>query len=163
MLVPKKVEVFVWRVLKGRILVLIELDKRGVNLHSVRCPKCDNAIECISHSLLSCEKVRDIWVRIFDWWSMPRPPNFDLRGLLEGNLGQVGSELGKNLWQAVMWMCMYLVWKSRNEKVFKNKDWNVSVAVCEIQVKSYEWVAKRCKAKVIDWDSWLHNPQDIFL
>ncbi|XP_071699488.1 uncharacterized protein [Rutidosis leptorrhynchoides] len=152
-LVPKKVEIFVWRVLKGKILILVELDKRGVDLHSVCCPICDNDIESISHSLLSCEKFRNVWLKIFDWWSVPRPPNLDLRSLLITNSWHLNSDMGKHIWQAVTWTCVYLLWKNRNEKVFKNKDWNVPVAVREIQVKSFEWVARRCKEKVIDWNS----------
>ncbi|XP_071709057.1 uncharacterized protein [Rutidosis leptorrhynchoides] len=48
-LVPKKVEVFIWRVLKRRIPVRTELDKRGIDIDSVRCPLCDDDIETIDH------------------------------------------------------------------------------------------------------------------
>ncbi|XP_071728542.1 uncharacterized protein [Rutidosis leptorrhynchoides] len=37
-LVPKKIEVFVWRARKKHLPVLVELDKRCIDLHSVRCP-----------------------------------------------------------------------------------------------------------------------------
>ncbi|GJX38722.1 RNA-directed DNA polymerase, eukaryota, reverse transcriptase zinc-binding domain protein, partial [Tanacetum coccineum] len=40
-LVLKKVSVFVWRALLGRILVSAELDKRGCDLDSLLCPHCD--------------------------------------------------------------------------------------------------------------------------
>ncbi|XP_071739980.1 uncharacterized protein [Rutidosis leptorrhynchoides] len=36
--IPKKLEVFVWRTVQGRIPVRVELDNRGIDLHSVRCP-----------------------------------------------------------------------------------------------------------------------------
>ncbi|GKB69914.1 putative RNA-directed DNA polymerase [Tanacetum coccineum] len=39
-LVPKKVNIFIWRALNGRIPVRVELDKRGVDLDSVLCPCC---------------------------------------------------------------------------------------------------------------------------
>nr|GEW70259.1 RNA-directed DNA polymerase, eukaryota, reverse transcriptase zinc-binding domain protein [Tanacetum cinerariifolium] len=39
-LVPKKVNIFMWRALKGRLPVRVELDKRGVDLDSVLCPSC---------------------------------------------------------------------------------------------------------------------------
>ncbi|XP_071699026.1 uncharacterized protein [Rutidosis leptorrhynchoides] len=161
-LVPKKVEVFIWRVLKGRIPVLIELDKRGVDLNSVRCPTCDNDIENINHFILSCDKTRDVWAKIFDWWAVPRPQNLTVRSLVDGSTGSLGSDVGRDVWQAVIWTSVYLLWKYRNEKVFKNKCWNVPVAVCEIQVKSFEWVVRRCKGKDIDWNRWLHNPCNIF-
>ncbi|XP_071727954.1 uncharacterized protein [Rutidosis leptorrhynchoides] len=42
--VPKKVGVFVWRLLKNRLPALTELDKRGVDLNSVRCAICDDDV-----------------------------------------------------------------------------------------------------------------------
>ncbi|XP_071694404.1 uncharacterized protein [Rutidosis leptorrhynchoides] len=59
-LVPKKVEVFIWRARKGRIPVHVELDKRWIDLHSVRCPLCDDDIESVDDSLFSCKKVFEI-------------------------------------------------------------------------------------------------------
>ncbi|GJS10798.1 nucleotide-binding alpha-beta plait domain-containing protein [Tanacetum coccineum] len=37
-LVPKKVNIFVWRALKGILPVRVELDRRGIDLDSVLCP-----------------------------------------------------------------------------------------------------------------------------
>nr|GEV76846.1 RNA-directed DNA polymerase, eukaryota, reverse transcriptase zinc-binding domain protein [Tanacetum cinerariifolium] len=42
-LVPKKVNIFVWRALKGRLPVHVELDRRDIDLDSVLCPCCVNA------------------------------------------------------------------------------------------------------------------------
>ncbi|XP_071713336.1 uncharacterized protein [Rutidosis leptorrhynchoides] len=108
-LVPKKVEVFIWRARKGRIPALAELDKRGVDLHS----------------------------------GVTRPAVVGLNDILEGNLGSFGSNQGKDIWQAALWTSVYLIWKNRNEKVFKNKCWSALVALSEIQVKGFEWIAKR--------------------
>ncbi|GKB31594.1 RNA-directed DNA polymerase, eukaryota, reverse transcriptase zinc-binding domain protein, partial [Tanacetum coccineum] len=51
-LAPKKFNIFVWRVLKGRLPVLNELDKRGIDLNTLLCPCCDDNVETIDHSLL---------------------------------------------------------------------------------------------------------------
>ncbi|XP_071709330.1 uncharacterized protein [Rutidosis leptorrhynchoides] len=159
--VPKKVEVFVWRAKRGRLPVLLELDKRGVDLHSVRCQSCDNDLECIRHALLSFDKVWEVWKRLFDWWGVNLPPNVNLIELIEGRLGQFGSDLGEKLWQGMLWVSVYVIWKNRNEKIFKNKSWNVPVAVSDIQSKSFEWISKRCKTKSIDWHTWIYNPRSI--
>ncbi|XP_071714216.1 uncharacterized protein [Rutidosis leptorrhynchoides] len=162
-LVPKKMEVFVWRARKNRLPVLTELDKRGVDLNSVRCPLCDGDIESVSHSLILCKHTYDIWCKILEWWGWGRSksPSVQVEELF-CDTSCASSDIGKNIWQAVVWSCSYLIWKNRNQKVFSNKCWNVPVAVNEIQVKSFEWIAKRCKYKPIDWHNWLHNPQ-IFL
>ena len=52
--VPKKVNIFVWRALKGRLLVREELDKRGIDLDSLLCPSCGDVVELCSHCLVMC-------------------------------------------------------------------------------------------------------------
>ncbi|XP_071718440.1 uncharacterized protein [Rutidosis leptorrhynchoides] len=149
-LVPKKVEVFVWRARKLRLPVLLELDKRGIELHSVRCPLCDDDIETVNHSLILCKNAFEVWAKIFDWWGRGGVPFINV-GDLFLDTGQATSHVGKIIWQAVVWTCSYLIWKIRNQKIFTNKSWNGTVALNEIQVKSFEWFAKRCKDKSIDW------------
>ena len=67
-LVPKKVNIFVWRALRGRLPVRAELDKRGVDLDSILCPSCDTIVETCAHSLSNCDLARSVWDKIFTWW-----------------------------------------------------------------------------------------------
>ncbi|XP_071694430.1 uncharacterized protein [Rutidosis leptorrhynchoides] len=157
-LVPKKVEVFVWRAKRRRLPVLTELDKRGIDLHSVRCPICDNDIETVDHSLIFCKDTLDIWNKVYKWWGFNGVTNLSISEIFCGNSPHQLSTLGAKIWQAVEWSCGYLIWKNRNQKVFCNKSWNPPVALNEIQVKNYNWIAKRCKSKKIEWHTWLHNP-----
>ncbi|XP_071695660.1 uncharacterized protein [Rutidosis leptorrhynchoides] len=145
-LVPKKVEVFVWRARKTRLPVLFELDKRGVDLNLVCCPLCDDDIESVNHSLIHCKHAFEVWSKVFDWWGRGGIPFINVGDLFIDS-GQASSSMGKVNWQSVVWTCSYLIWKNRNQKVFTNKCWNAPVALNEIQVTSFEWIAKRCKEK----------------
>ncbi|XP_071727135.1 uncharacterized protein [Rutidosis leptorrhynchoides] len=69
-LVPKKVEVFIWRVQNKRLPVKLELDKRGLDLHSVRCPNCDDDLESLEHAHVECKHVKEIWIRTLKWWDL---------------------------------------------------------------------------------------------
>ncbi|GJW13151.1 RNA-directed DNA polymerase, eukaryota, reverse transcriptase zinc-binding domain protein [Tanacetum coccineum] len=55
-LVPKKVNIFAWRAVRGRLPVRIELDKKGIDLHTILCPNCDEMCETIDHSLVFCNE-----------------------------------------------------------------------------------------------------------
>nr|GEX28568.1 probable leucine-rich repeat receptor-like protein kinase IMK3 [Tanacetum cinerariifolium] len=44
-LVPKKVNIFVWRARKGRLPVREELNKRGIDLDSLLCALCNDSVE----------------------------------------------------------------------------------------------------------------------
>ncbi|XP_071714515.1 uncharacterized protein [Rutidosis leptorrhynchoides] len=136
-LVLEKIEVFVWRARRKRLTVMTELDKRGVDLNSVRCPLCDDAIESVDHSLMSCKHSHDVWHKIFEWWGRSWVPFTNFEDLFI-DTGQASSDLGKYIWQALLWTCNYLIWKNRNQKVFSNKSWTAPIALNEIQVKSFD-------------------------
>ncbi|XP_071741061.1 uncharacterized protein [Rutidosis leptorrhynchoides] len=101
-LVPKKLEIFVWWSLKKRIPVRMELDKRGIDLHSVRCPVCDDDLESVDHSLVRCKFALDVWARIHKWWNFGNHSFSDV-DILEGKVAHSSTALGQKLWQAVVW------------------------------------------------------------
>ncbi|XP_071727806.1 uncharacterized protein [Rutidosis leptorrhynchoides] len=137
-LLPKKIGVFVWRAFQKRLPVRNELDKRGIDLDTVRCPLCDGDIETVDHSLLRCNKSLDIWNRIFSWWGFGSIPNLSMNEILCGDGPNNLTENGKRMWQAVVWVCAYLIWVNRNNVVFRGKGWCIPVAINEIQVKAFE-------------------------
>ncbi|XP_071700150.1 uncharacterized protein [Rutidosis leptorrhynchoides] len=100
-LVPKKLEIFAWRVLKYRIPVRLELDKRGIDLHTVRCPICDDDLESVEHSLIFCNISMDIWCRVFNWWRLGNFSNLSISEILRGNASVPMTSFGRLIWQAV--------------------------------------------------------------
>ncbi|XP_071694711.1 uncharacterized protein [Rutidosis leptorrhynchoides] len=148
-IVPKKIEIFAWRALKKRLPVRIEFDKSGIDLHSVRCPLCDDDLESVDHILIFCKHAQEVWVKVFKWWNRDFFSSFSVNEILRD---------GNTIWQAVTWITSYLIWKNRNTMVFQGKCWNAPVALNEIQVISFDWISRRLKGISIDWYTWLTNP-----
>ncbi|KAJ9539609.1 hypothetical protein OSB04_026115 [Centaurea solstitialis] len=69
--VPKKVNVFIWRLNLGRIPTRETLDKMGIDLHTVLCPRCGESIEDLDHALFKCSEVNRLWMRVGNWWNKP--------------------------------------------------------------------------------------------
>ncbi|XP_071738863.1 uncharacterized protein [Rutidosis leptorrhynchoides] len=103
-LVPKKLEIFSWRVIKKRIPVRTELDKRGIDLHSVRCPLCDDDLETIDHALIFCKHSMELRNRVFGWWGLGNFTNLSSNEILRGIAPSQLSCRGKMVWQAVEWV-----------------------------------------------------------
>ncbi|XP_071708309.1 uncharacterized protein [Rutidosis leptorrhynchoides] len=157
-LVPQKLSIFVWRCKMGRLPVLKELDKRGIDLNSVRCPICDKDVESINHTFLECTFVKDIWFRVHKWWNSSCSIGTNLDDLFSGKSNGSQSNDISVLWQAIVWTCGYIIWKNRNNTIFHNKKGNGPTILNEIQLKSFEWISRRSKKSSLDWNQWLLNP-----
>ncbi|XP_071714291.1 uncharacterized protein [Rutidosis leptorrhynchoides] len=53
-LIPQKINIFIWRVILGRILTRVKLDKRNIDLDTFLCPLCNLHVESIEHILFHC-------------------------------------------------------------------------------------------------------------
>ncbi|XP_071715217.1 uncharacterized protein [Rutidosis leptorrhynchoides] len=93
-LVPKIIELFAWRAFLKRLPMRMELDKRGIDLHSVRCPLCDDYLETVDHVLIFCNHAQEVWNRVYNWWNRGNFSQFSLREFFQGDI---------DIWQAVTW------------------------------------------------------------
>lgn len=67
-IVPRKVNVLVWRLRQGRMPVRVVLDHMGIDLDSLLCPCCQDVIETVDHCFCRCKWVEASWNKIFNWW-----------------------------------------------------------------------------------------------
>ncbi|XP_071699711.1 uncharacterized protein [Rutidosis leptorrhynchoides] len=157
--VPQKVFIFAWRVIQLKIPVRSELDKKGLDLHTVLCPLCDHHIETIEHALINCPNVSSIWTQLLDWWNQNNATISDINGAFISDQGFSHNSVRSSLWQATKWIACYIICKHRNLKVFSNKMWNPAMLLSEIQSQSFSWISNRSRKKnPIEWHQWLLNP-----
>ncbi|GKB50346.1 putative RNA-directed DNA polymerase, eukaryota, reverse transcriptase zinc-binding domain protein, partial [Tanacetum coccineum] len=157
-LVPKKVIVFIWRALNGRIPVRNELDKKGIDLDSILCPCCENVLKSVDHCLVTCEKALYIWERIYAFWGIAVVDVFTIKDILQHSGGRSLGKEAEALWHAVVLVAVYYIWKSRNMKVFKGKTENGTKLFKDIQIKAFKWISRRSKRWNLHWENWLERP-----
>ena len=163
-LVPKKVNIFVWRPLRGKLPVRVELDRRGVDLDSVLCPCCNNIVETCAHSLITCDLARSVWDKTFNWWKVGVVNAFSMDEFFSSNGNVNVPILLARVWQAVIWTTRYFISKEINTRVFGNKISSTNKIFQDIQLKSYELISQRSnKYKAIDWQHRLIDPISIRL
>nr|GEW53793.1 RNA-directed DNA polymerase, eukaryota, reverse transcriptase zinc-binding domain protein [Tanacetum cinerariifolium] len=118
-LVLKKVNVFVWRAIKGRLPVCVKLERRGIDSDSVLCACCNDSVETCTHCLVTCDLAMSVWNKLFNWWKVGNVNIFTIEELFShsGNL-DVHTSLS-SIWQAVTWTSGYFIWKERNARVLE--------------------------------------------
>ncbi|XP_071700540.1 uncharacterized protein [Rutidosis leptorrhynchoides] len=157
--VPQKIEIFLWRAKQNKLPVRFELDKKGIDLHSTRCSVCDDDIETLHHTLLSCNNSIDIWNGIRTWWNLNQINFSRIQDLELCNNSQLNSTLGKTFWQAVVWITCYHIWLNRNDRVFGRNFLSSTKIISDIQTRSFEWINSRWKKGNLDWLKWTTNPR----
>ncbi|XP_071726746.1 uncharacterized protein [Rutidosis leptorrhynchoides] len=152
-LIPQKIGIFMWRTLRGRILVKLELDKQGIDLDSLLCPMCNEVIESVDHVILSCKFAKEVWVGIHKWWNLNPMSYTNISDQLKSvNQGGIPSNLKK---VCNVWATSYIIWKNRNQKVFQNNPWATPKLVNEVQVKTFEWISNPSRKGHFEWQQWL--------
>lgn len=71
----KKVSIATWRIDQKRLPTRVNLDKIGVDLHSIRSPLCDDVLETKSHLFLNCKIAAELWNPILNWVDWICNPN----------------------------------------------------------------------------------------
>ncbi|KAJ9564334.1 hypothetical protein OSB04_000300 [Centaurea solstitialis] len=157
--IPKKVCIFMWRVGLGKLPVRVEIDRRGIDLDSILCPKCQREGETVEHALFGCEDVKDLWIRIGDWWNLDMKDCNSLDDLINlGNQDRVGVRGGRR-WFALIWCVSYLIWANRNNLIFRISKVLLKDEFFNMQLKTFEWINRRSKEIAVDWKSWHSDPQ----
>ncbi|XP_071738994.1 uncharacterized protein [Rutidosis leptorrhynchoides] len=100
-ILPQKIGILTWRVKKRRIPVRVELDNRGVDLDSVRCPVCNNDLETVDHIFLHCNFAKDLWARVLRWWKASGPSYSNLEELFCGVHDPSQINQHSNIWKAI--------------------------------------------------------------
>nr|GEU83193.1 hypothetical protein [Tanacetum cinerariifolium] len=69
-LAPAKINISSWRITNRRLPTLINLDKRGIDVNSVRCQICDNDLETEDHLFVFCDLAIYIWKKVLNRWNL---------------------------------------------------------------------------------------------
>ncbi|GJS73079.1 RNA-directed DNA polymerase, eukaryota, reverse transcriptase zinc-binding domain protein [Tanacetum coccineum] len=66
-MLPIKVNINTWRLCLDRLPTRCNLDARGVDLDSTRCPICDEDLESSQHLFLECLVASSLWQMVTTW------------------------------------------------------------------------------------------------
>ncbi|GKF96801.1 RNA-directed DNA polymerase, eukaryota, reverse transcriptase zinc-binding domain protein, partial [Tanacetum coccineum] len=65
-LLPKKINIFVWRLALNRLPLLTSRADKGLDIPSILCPVCGDVPESLDHAFLHCPKANLICLNVLD-------------------------------------------------------------------------------------------------
>lgn len=152
--IPKKVNVFIWRLIRDRVPVRKIIDDKGIDIHSVLCPRCNNDVESMDHCFVNCVNIKEIWMKVFKWWNLGSFTYNSVNQILDNSGNFISSRKEQELWKAVSWCTLYLIWRNRNFITFNNQRQPDFDLFYEIKVTSFFWISHRIRDLGIDWKNW---------
>ncbi|GJV22277.1 RNA-directed DNA polymerase, eukaryota, reverse transcriptase zinc-binding domain protein [Tanacetum coccineum] len=71
---PRRVNIFLWRMSLDRLPHRLNLSTRGIDIPTIWCPSCNGNVESAGHILFECDLVKEIWSLVRKWCDTPFPP-----------------------------------------------------------------------------------------
>ncbi|KAK2640499.1 hypothetical protein Ddye_028294 [Dipteronia dyeriana] len=111
---PSKVEVFMWQLMSGRLMVRDVLVHFGVVINSgVECPLCKHHVETSDHLFLLCPWDRKLWSSCMSWQGVSFILNFQEWFGLCPNMKYI------RVWVTLFSVIALSIWEARNQVLFK--------------------------------------------
>nr|GEU29167.1 hypothetical protein [Tanacetum cinerariifolium] len=153
--------VFTWKTANQRLPTRSNQDFRGIDLHSVLCPLCEEVTKTEEHIFVSCGIAKEIWKGLVDWWNIHRIIVTCLSD--EINLADMVplTTAAKKFFDTVV---QATLWRFRNEMIFASKRPNKRLILDDIKLSSFTCIMTESEddkggSNVIDFSSpyYLHH------
>ncbi|GKB47351.1 RNA-directed DNA polymerase, eukaryota, partial [Tanacetum coccineum] len=161
-LLPKKINIFIWRTLRDRLPSRWNLSRKGIDLNSMNCPICDKGIDTAFHTFWVCSLATSVWLRVFNWTNLQSPTLSSLHGLYYWIDGLHLSLNKKHALEVICGAVLWCLWSFRNETIFGSDKPNRSFLFDRIVDYSFRWYSSRCKVYPISWNNWIQNPLVVY-
>ncbi|GJR46213.1 RNA-directed DNA polymerase, eukaryota, reverse transcriptase zinc-binding domain protein [Tanacetum coccineum] len=90
---PIKINIHIWRLIQDRLPTRCNLDNRGIDIHSKRCPVCDEDLETTQHLFVDCFLAKSLWKKISSWWGFSDYPKLLLDLIAWGDSTNLSKSL----------------------------------------------------------------------
>ncbi|KAJ0482194.1 putative reverse transcriptase zinc-binding domain-containing protein [Helianthus annuus] len=156
--VPIKVNLITWRAERDRLPTRVALARRRINNPDVLCPMCSVADEDIRHLMVGCEFAYGVWTVICKWCKLDPFFAYDYDDLLMLYKNVHAGKWRKKIIRGIVMIITWVIWNTRNAKVFQNSSTNIIDVVAEVKSRSFLWLKHRSKFKSIVWQDWSSYP-----
>lgn len=154
-LLPKKIDLFIWRARRSFLPCLLQLATRGISVSSLDCPLCVDSTEDTDHARFRCSHTRRVWMAVTRWWGVSPFFLSDYEDFFFWEISFLAPRAARPIWVAVLYVTLWAIWKEHNQFVMQKKAWNLLEVISDIQVLSHLWISSRCSKFNGSLSTWL--------
>lgn len=156
-LVPKKVNVFVWRLCRNILPTFINLFGRGVDVDTFNCKLCTHGIDDGIHLFHQCKFTRELRKHLSGWLQI-NIPEMEPKGIIEWYKDLQVSNHRRKIIEVIMYAWWWHVWKDRNNMVYNKEKASTAGTLQAIVSLTFLWVSNRDRKNRYEWRDWIICP-----
>ncbi|XP_071687946.1 uncharacterized protein [Rutidosis leptorrhynchoides] len=153
---PRKVDIFLWRLRLESLPVRWNLSARGVEINSIVCPVCNNGVETQDHVFFGCSLASKLrhWHKLRIWLNCSIPSFLSWDSFIVWLEGVRLSSISKNRVIASVITLLWAIWRFRNGIIFNVSFCTISSLFDVVRLLYFRWIKHRGHL-FSNWNLWL--------
>ncbi|GKF52441.1 RNA-directed DNA polymerase, eukaryota, partial [Tanacetum coccineum] len=123
--IPRKVNVFMWRLSLDRLPHRLNLSSRGMDIPSISCPSCNANVESANH--------------VFRWCDIPLFQASSLDSFNDWIISWHASKEKKHRFYVITTSVLWWLWRYRNSVTFNSQPLRKSDLFNNVRFSSFSW------------------------
>ena len=151
---------FVWRLLRNRLPTKDNLLRRRViQANDTACVYGCGDSKSTNHLFLDCEILNLIWLHVRNWIGLSTVyPSQVREHYTQFSLMAGMPRSSHHVFKVIWFVCVWVIWKDRNDRVFKNTGSNSSVLIEKIKLHSFLWLKAKLASFHLYYHDWWQHP-----
>nr|GEX14101.1 RNA-directed DNA polymerase, eukaryota, reverse transcriptase zinc-binding domain protein [Tanacetum cinerariifolium] len=142
-MIPKKVNVFMWRMLLDRLPNRLNLSSRGLDIDSISCMVCNGHVESNDHIFFTCNTAVAIWNLVRSWIDLPLPSFLSCEDWTNWfDSWHVSKDKKRRMYSIFAATC-WTLWRFRNNITFNSHSMRKCDIFDFIRNVSFSWLKYR--------------------
>nr|GEX75066.1 RNA-directed DNA polymerase, eukaryota [Tanacetum cinerariifolium] len=154
---PRKVNIFLWRLSLDRLPHRLNLSSRSLDIPTISCSSCNGNVESADHVFFECDLVKEIWRLVCKWCdiSIPMFASYDTWSswFSTWQATKAKSRRLYIIFAALFWW----IWRYRNIVTFSSDSIKKGDLFDNIRASTFSWISNRGHV-LCNWVEWLKNP-----
>ncbi|GJY44703.1 zf-CCHC domain-containing protein [Tanacetum coccineum] len=152
--IPRKVNVFMWRLSLDRLPHRLNLSSRGMDIPAISCPSCNANVESANHVFFECDIATDMWKLVFRWCDIPLFQASSWDSFNDWIISWHASKEKKHRFYVITTSVLWWLWRYRNSVTFNSQPLRKSDLFDNVRFSSFSWLHNRDHMK-LSWNDWL--------
>jgi len=143
--IPSKVSVFVWRLLRNKLPTKDNLVwRRILSQEDAICVFGCGSQETVTHLFLGCDVFGSLWSLVWHWLWISSVSSGELFQHFTQFTNMSGLPRRTHMFFRIIWFtAVWVIWKERNDRVFKNLASTPSRLIKKVKLTSFSWLRSK--------------------